>query len=111
MQLDPGWVTIATGAMTLVGIGLGVVNTYFLTRATRKISDVAKHTNGMHEKLLEVTGSAEFRKGFAIGAGSTDPSMAAFAQLQQRDNEAREKLAGESIDRRAADEAAQRGDT
>lgn len=128
MLLDPGTVQIALGLITLAGTALGVLNTYLIGRvktiATSAVAtattanttavatkdamvNLEKHTNSIKDALVKVTGESEFRKGFALGSGSSDPSMAAFAQLAQRDSEHRDKLAAEALDRAMAAKQAQ----
>lgn len=130
MPLDPGVVQIAIGLIGLAGTALGVLNTYLVTKvkwmvkasastATEAVAtakeavatadqtkdamvNLEKHTNSIKDALVKVTGESEFRKGFALGSGSSDPSMAAFAQLAQRDQEHRDKLAAEALDRELA---------
>ena len=72
------WISI--GIIILLLIGFGMYRTWCL------VSQVALHTNSMHEELVKVTGAAELARGKLIGKEEavkyvTDSDIERAAQL------------------------------
>lgn len=60
----------------------GKKNEQAIANTNEVIVTLEQNTNSIKDALVKVTAESEFRKGFVIGSGTTDPHASAMAQME-----------------------------